>query len=456
MDPEDEGEAGGFSEPGLNDGNWTPVFLPATYEQLCPEVDHYEGAGWFRLRMKVDPAWRGRTVVFAGGGNSGRCQVWINGRLLINQEDPWLPFEARVPDDLVASGSLQLAVRTDNRPEPALVPGREYGWRNFGGITRPLFLEIVPRRRLAPPLVIPTLRDGVGRIRLKCQPAERTEAMKGLVRVTLHDGPGLSGQRVLRNRRLPAADGTAIVDCGTVEPWSPAHPNLYTLRCEWVDNEGGILDAVSRRVGFRQVRSAEGRILLNGEPIFLRGFNLHEDRAGAGPCEDPDGARADLEAMKAAGANAVRLAHYPHAASTLDLCDELGLLVLSEIPLYWLRRQGLNEAEFSAKAGRAARQLDALIQRDAHRPSVMLWAVSNEPLEGDPAVREVNHNLIMRARELDPTRLVAHVSCHFWHYEPDGPNFANDDAICVNAYPTWWDTDARKGPTSSLPQRGAD
>jgi beta-glucuronidase len=137
--------------------------------------------------------------------------------------------------------------------------------------------------------------------------------------------------------------------------------------------------------------------------------------------------------MRAAGANFVRLCHYPHHPGELDLCDELGLLAMCEIPLYWWR--GLEEGPEACEQTLAAarRQLTTLIRRDANHSSVAFWSVSNETHEQHAEVAAGNAELIRLARELDPTRLAVHVSDH-WR---DHPRFDEDDVICVNHYPTW-------------------
>jgi len=136
--------------------------------------------------------------------------------------------------------------------------------------------------------------------------------------------------------------------------------------------------------------------------------------------------------MKDAGANFVRLCHYPHHPAELDLCDELGLLAMAEIPLYWWNGTAEGEDACRRKLAAAERQLQTLIQRDRNHPSVIFWSVSNETEEQRPEVADGNRRLVRFARQLDPTRLAVHVSNH-WQ---ENPQFEDDDVVCVNAYPS--------------------
>jgi GNAT superfamily N-acetyltransferase len=187
------------------------------------------------------------------------------------------------------------------------------------------------------------------------------------------------------------------------------------------------------RLGFRKVEASGGKLLLNGQEIYLTGFNRHEDSRMRDGAVDLGTARRDLIEIKEAGANFVRLCHYPHHPGELDLCDELGLLVMDEIPLYWWdgMREGVDHHRRKLEASK--RQIRKMIRRDINHPSVIFWSVSNENREERPEVAEGNRQLVRLAKELDPSRLAVHVSDHHWQSHP---NFSCDDVICVNAYPS--------------------
>jgi beta-glucuronidase len=205
--------------------------------------------------------------------------------------------------------------------------------------------------------------------------------------------------------------------------------------------EGAVADQQEIQFGFRQIESREGKLWLNGKPIYLMGFDRHEDSPRTGMAVDLETSRQDFLAIKGAGANFVRFCHYPHHPGELGLCDELGLLVLAEIPLCgWgvklndpFAGAGWNPADAPAILDAAERDLRKMILRDRNRPCIIFWSVSNESEEAThPEINQGNNRLIQLGRELDPTRLVTHVSDHW----KEGKYFEFDDVICVNAYPS--------------------
>ena len=176
------------------------------------------------------------------------------------------------------------------------------------------------------------------------------------------------------------------------------------------------MDSQSLRIGFRRIETRKDKLYLNGVPIVLTGFNRHEDSITRNMCMDLETARSDFKEMKDAGANFVRLCHYPHHPGEVDLCDELGLLVMDEIPLYWWDGLAEGEEACAHKLQAAKDQLTALIQRDRNHPSVIFWSVSNETEEDRPEVVAGNDALVKLAKKLDPTRLAVHVSNHWQEY----------------------------------------
>ena len=235
-------------------------------------------------------------------------------------------------------------------------------------------------------------------------------------------------------RTLPQAENgiTLAREVPGVQPWSPEDPARYRLHVR-VMCDGQIVDEVSLWIGFRRVETRGTQLLLNGQPIRLHGVNRHEDSPRTDMAVDLETVRRDLEHIKGMGLNFVRLCHYPHHPAELDLCDELGLLVMGEIPLYWWSGLEEGEEKCARKLGAAKRQLTCMIARDRNHPSIILWSVSNETQEARPEVAAGNTELVRLAKSLDPTRLATHVSDKW----PQARHFDSDDVVCLNAYPSW-------------------
>ncbi|MFN7281581.1 MAG: glycoside hydrolase family 2 TIM barrel-domain containing protein, partial [Brevundimonas sp.] len=162
-------------------------------------------------------------------------------------------------------------------------------------------------------------------------------------------------------------------------------------------------DRWSDRVGFRTIETRGREILLNGRPRFLKGIAMHEERLGAegGRIRTEAEARALLTEVKALGCDFVRLAHYPHGEATLRLADEMGLIVWSEIPVYWEDVAYTSSATLSL--GR--QMMSEMILRDRNRCSVGFWSVANETPQ-TPERLAFLRTIIEDVRRLDPTRLV--------------------------------------------------
>jgi len=436
-DPADEGERMGYWRGDYDTSRWPETSVPNSFDAILPELMGYEGKGWYRTEFTVADEWAARRVVLRFEGANYRTRVWLNGVLLGENPDGFLPFEFPVHAHLRTGAPNVLAVRVDSTRRDGEVPGKQRGWRPFGGILRDVSLLGTDLSYIADVHVYAEPTDGGGRLVARVEVAnERDSDEKAEVELVVSDSGGAEVGRTGSGAfALSAGGGTTRELAATangVAPWSPTSPVLYTAEAT-LRVGGRETDRARVRFGFRTIAADGAKLLLNGEPIVLRGFNRHEDSPARGMCTDLETARQDFLAMKEVGANFVRLAHYPHSPGELDLCDELGLLVMDEIPLYWWQGNGEGEENCARKLEAARRQLRRMILRDRNHPCVIFWSVSNENAEERPEVRDGNAVLVRDAHELDPTRPAVHV-CHRW---TDTDCFAEDDVLCVNSYPSW-------------------
>jgi beta-glucuronidase len=217
--------------------------------------------------------------------------------------------------------------------------------------------------------------------------------------------------------------------------WSPNTPKTYTVNIACAG------DSITERMGFRTVRAQGRQILLNGQPIFLRGIAIHEEYPlhGGGRVKNAGQARQLLLWAKALNCNFVRLAHYPHAEAMTRLADELGLLVWSEVPVYWTIDWTNEDTYLNAQ-----QQLSDNIQRDANRASIIVWSLANETPVSEARTRFLGR-LAARARALDSTRLLS--AAMEKHERADAPNVSvvQDpladlvDLVAFNEYVGWYD-----------------
>jgi len=396
------------------------LVVPGDWNSQDPQLFFYEGTVWYQKDFELRPRLGKRYLLHFGAVNY-RAIVYVNGRKAGSHEGGFTPFQFDVTD-LVIDGGNFVVVKVDNRRERDGVPALNTDWWNYGGITRPVRLIEVGSAYLADYLVrwVPGQVNSIG----------------GWVRV---EGEAAAGPVILSIPELGIEQAVAVDTDGlgrflveaSPELWSPESPKLYDVSLAY----GG--QAVKDRIGFRHVEARGPDILLNGEPVWLRGISIHEeapDRPGRAWNEAD--ARATLGWARELGCNFVRLAHYPHNEAMVRVADELGLMVWSEIPVYWTI-----DFESEAVYANAERQLKEMIARDRNRASVVLWSVANETPD-TPARLDFLSRLITTARGLDDSRLLTAASDTQQHLENvrriDDPLAPLVDVIGINSYCGWY------------------
>jgi beta-glucuronidase len=364
--------------------NGLQLQVPGDWNTQHDHLLFYRDAVWYQRRFDGKPTAAARSFLYFGAANY-RCEVYLNGRRVGVHVGGFTPFNFEVTEHL-RPGPNELVVLVDARNGHLDVPVEVKDWLDYGGLTRDVLLVEVPE----------TFVRGY---RLQLRPGA-TDVIEGWVQL---DGPQ-SGLPVtvsvpeleVRTTARPDENGRARIELAASPAlWSPRAPRLYRVVVE------AGRDAVEDRIGFRTVEVRGRQLLLNGEPVFLRGVSLHEEAPnGAGRAHSPEHAETLLGWVKELDANFARLAHYPHNEHMLRTADRLGLWVWEEIPVYWKIAFG----EPSTRA-LAEQQLVEMIDRDANRASVIFWSIGNETFaseERDAFMR----GLAERARAEDPTRLV--------------------------------------------------
>jgi beta-glucuronidase len=307
------------------------------------------------------------------------------------------------------------------------VPTLATDWWNYGGITREVKLVTVSKQFIADhrlALESENTRQISGWV--QCADAKEGQT----VRLSIPElGEELSARTDASGRAafqfVPAS----------LQLWSPETPKLYDVHIAFGS------DTVTERIGFRTVRTRGKQILLNGKPIFLRGVSVHEEFPlhGNGRVKTPEQAKQLLLWAKDLGCNFVRLAHYPHSEAMTRLADELGVMVWSEVPVYWTI-----DWENAATFQNAQSQLSDNIERDANRASIIIWSLANETPVSDARTKFLSR-LAARARSLDQTRLLS--AAMEKRSKPGAENVSRVqdplaefvDVIAFNEYIGWYD-----------------
>lgn len=359
--------------------------VPGDWNTQRDELLLYEGTIWYKRAFDLEPKADKRYFVYFGAANY-EAIAYLNGEKLGRHVGGFTPFEFEVTEK-VKRGENTLIVKVDNKRYREAVPTVNTDWWNFGGLTRRVLLVETPKttvRDYQIQLKKGTTNEIAGWVQLDGPDREQTVTVRvpeaGIEETFETDADGRAEVRI-------EADGLVL--------WTPEQPKLYDVT---VAAES---DAVTDRIGFRSIETRGKDILLNGEPIFLRGICIHEETPrGSARATTKEDAEVLLGWAKELNCNFVRLAHYPHQEAMVRAADEMGLLVWSEIPVYWTILW-----ENPATYTNAETQLTEMITRDKNRASVILWSVANETPVGEPRLKFLR-GLIDAARALDPTRLI--------------------------------------------------
>jgi beta-galactosidase len=387
-----------------------PIDLPHSwnqYDTFQKGVSYYRGTGTYVRRFEMPRTSRseGQRWLLSSEGFYGIAEVFLNRRLLRRLDGQYLGFRLDVTDFL-GSGKLQeLAIRLKNRCPPSVLPGTSNpDFLLMGGLAGEIHLELEGsscfhgrRAEISPEDVLSP------NPRIDWQIPARVQSGDLHLQVSLQDS---KGARIAQTREsLPSApaEQSCRGSLGISDPhlWSPEKPYLYTLEFELFAGRSAVDSAVFR-VGLRHILFDREGFHLNGSRYSLQGFNRHQSAPGLGNALPNWMHVEDAERFKAYGANLVRLSHYPQHPVFLDACDRLGLFVYSEIASWKTARGGRWQRS-------ALSQMEAMIRRDRHRPSVLFWGMGNEAqhLGAYRALAELVH-------ELDPGRPVTYAESHFY------------------------------------------
>ncbi|MBQ6195279.1 MAG: beta-glucuronidase [Prevotella sp.] len=363
--------------------------LPSDWNTRDERLFFYEGTVWFYKKFNVQgskfKAEKRCALLYFGAVNYD-AHVYVNGNHVGHHIGGFTPFNYDVTDQL-KDGENFVIVKVDNKRHAEDVPTQIFDWWNYGGITRDVLLVDVPETYVENySLQLVSLEGRRLAFSVKLNKAEAGR------RVTLSI-PELK----LKKELVTAADGTATTFM-KAKPvlWSPATPKLYKVDIT-MDGE-----TISDEIGFRKIETRGKQILLNGEPIFLKGISIHEEKPnGGGRANCTEDAHTLLSWAKELGCNFVRLAHYPHNEYAVREAERMGILVWSEIPVYWT----IAWKNFATYQNAEA-QLHDMIARDHNRANVIIWSIANETPHS-PERDQFLGRLATYARTQDSTRLIS-------------------------------------------------
>ncbi|MFA6404236.1 MAG: glycoside hydrolase family 2 TIM barrel-domain containing protein [Salinivirgaceae bacterium] len=359
--------------------------VPGDWNTQRPELYYYEGTVWYRKRFDYKVTNGNRLFLHFGAVNY-EAIVFLNGKEIGKHIGGFTPFNFEITG-LVKTGENSIVVKVDNKRLFEGVPTVNTDWWNYGGITRQVNLIETPAT---------LIRDYY--IQLKKNDKNTISAWVQL------DGRQIIQKIKIEIPELKISKEVSTNQNGFVEfelkanpvYWSPENPKLYKV---FITSES---DKIYDEIGFRTIETKGTKIFLNGKETFLRGISIHEEAAYRnGRAYSADDALILLGWAKEMGCNFVRLAHYPHNEQMIRQAEKMGLLVWSEVPVYWTIQWSNPETYKNAE-----NQLSDMITRDKNRTNIIIWSIANETPQS-PERLDFLTRLAAKARSMDEVRFVS-------------------------------------------------
>ena len=395
--------------------------VPGDWNTQKDELFFYEGTVWYKKDFKWTKSVGKRIFIYFGAANY-EAHVFVNGKRAGFHEGGFSAFNFDVTN-LIKDGDNFVVVKVDNKRRRDAVPTVNTDWWNYGGLTRDVKLVEVPATFIENYFI---QLDKGSREKVKGWLQLNGENNNKKVSVEI---PELE----FKTSMLSDKKGYTTFEFDiNPELWSLQNPKLYQVI---VKSEN---DKVSDQIGFRSIETRDTDILLNGEPVYLKGICIHEEAPiRTGRAFNEEDALAYLNWVKQMNGNFVRLAHYQHNEYMVRLAEKMGILVWEEVPVYWTILWDNNEVLKLSE-----QQLNEMIRRDWNRANVIIWSIGNETPLSDERLTFMSH-LAKSARKLDNTRLIS--AALERHYINETTQMIDDplgeylDVVGCNEYIGWYD-----------------
>jgi Glycosyl hydrolases family 2, TIM barrel domain/Glycosyl hydrolases family 2, sugar binding domain/Glycosyl hydrolases family 2 len=379
----------------INDEAWNEIKVPSSID--------YEGRMTFHRTFTLDDELLNNFIFkFVALGINYECEVYINEVYVGKHVGGYTSFEFEIPEDALQIGKENtVKVIVSNRLNAySTLPVRKqvWGWKNYGGILRDIYLLATPRlwvdrlsvqTRLNQQMEQATVHldgvlnnrrfDGLNRDSLSTKPKQASYFLNAELYERFSDilvAQGVSTPFLLQSNKNINVQLEFVVNGPKL--WSPESPGLYILKTNIISADGKqktIVDQYNLNIGFASMRVENSLLVLNGNTTILKGVVWHEDSPKYGASLSYEQMEKDVVLIKSLGANAVRFAFHPPHPYMLDLCSRYGLAVLEEIPVWNVPADILNGEAFQSLA---ETQMREMIERDSHFPCVFAWSIGDQ------------------------------------------------------------------------------
>ncbi len=414
LDAMEIGEKEGWTE-GLPGEERIPV--PASFQDFYTEKDIREYAGdlWYEKDVFVPGEWEGKQILVRFGAATHRASVYVNGLKITEHEGGFLPFCADVTEIVRYNAHNKVVVKVNNELTVTNIPCGEtitlsngkkmakpyFDFFNYSGLQRSVYLMAVPKESVFDIDLDYELCGDDAKVSYEIKTTGEHP-----VQLTLLDAEG--------NKTAEAEGKKGVLNVRNARLWNVHDAYLYRLVIRIMD-ENEVIDEYEEEIGIRTVEVQGTKILLNGKPIYLKGFGKHEDSDVVGRGFNIGVMKRDFELMKWIGANSLRTSHYPYSEEIYQMADREGFLIIDEVPAVGLFASLMNFMEASTGKKTAffekettpillqahLKAVEEMIARDKNHPSVIAWSLLNEPDTSSKAAVPYFKEVFEKAHELD-------------------------------------------------------
>lgn len=427
------------------------IAVPGSWNEQFDDMRDYLDMAWYETETFVPAGWKGQRIFIRVGSANYMAKVWINGLPLGQHEGGHLPFAFEITQQVKWNAPNRISIQIENILKPSRVPTggataaslmssfpkANFDFFPYAGLNRAVWLYTIPSVASIQDITLKTdFQASTGSIEVNVVASKK--ANQGVV--TISGG----NQHFELPVQFKQGVASARFTIPNVRLWSPEDPFLYKVEIIL----GGKINTVDRYItetGVRTITVDDKHLLLNGKPVFLKGFGKHEDFPIFGRGTAYPVMVKDYSLMKWIGANSYRTSHYPYDEEYMSMADREGILIIDETPAVGLYFHG-DTGNLAIRQQVSKQYIEELVRRDKNHPSVIMWSIANEPFpsnitisasdvkKGDDRSVSSLTELFNKVRELDNTRPTTLVGVM------GGPVewLQLSDVVCVNRYWGWY------------------
>ena len=451
LDEKAVGEKEGWMD-GIPGEEMIPV--PASFQDFYTEKDirEYTGDFWYETDFFVPGEWEGREILLRFGAATHRASVYVNGILITEHKGGFLPFSAKVTTVVRYNSYNKVVVKVNNELNCTNLPCGEtitlpngkkmskpyFDFFNYAGLQRSVYLLALPGESI----VDFDLDYAIHGKNAEVSYQIRTNG-EHAVQLALFDAKGHCAAQ------KDGKEGVLYVE--NAHLWQVRNAYLYRLRIRIMDGEE-LIDEYEQEIGIRTVKVEGTDILINGEPVYLKGFGKHEDSDIVGRGFSIGIMKRDFELMKWIGANSFRTSHYPYSEEIYQMADREGFLIIDEVPAVGMFQSLMNFMEASTGKQTAffekettpvllkahLRAIEEMIARDKNHPSVVAWSLLNEPETTNEAAVPYFKEVFDLANKLDMQKRPRTFALIMNSLPDTCKCYQFSDIIALNRYYGWY------------------